>query len=125
MLSHAMFGSNDLPRSVAFYDAVLGALGARQLMTFGTTVVWGLKAPQLAVCAPFNGQPATPGNGTMVALNAPTRALVDQVHATALEMGGADEGAPGLRGAEENGFYAAYFRDPDGNKLCVYKAGPG
>jgi len=124
MLSHAMFGSNDLPRAVAFYDAVLALLGAKQLMTFGTTVVWGVDAMQFAVCAPFNGEPATAGNGTMVALTAPTRAVVDQVHARALELGGSDEGAPGLRGAEANGFYAAYFRDPDGNKLCIYRAGP-
>jgi catechol 2,3-dioxygenase-like lactoylglutathione lyase family enzyme len=124
MLSHAMFGSNDLPRAVAFYDAVLELLGAKQVATFGTTVVWGVHAPQLAVGAPFNGQPATSGNGTMVALTAPTRAVVDQVHAKALELGGSDEGAPGIRGTEANGFYAAYFRDPDGNKVCVYRAGP-
>jgi catechol 2,3-dioxygenase-like lactoylglutathione lyase family enzyme len=124
MLSHAMFGSNDLPRAVAFYDAVLGLLGAKQVATFGTTVVWGVDAPQLAVGAPFDGQPASHGNGTMIAFTAPTRDLVDQVHAKALAMGGSDEGAPGLRGPEANGFYAAYFRDPDGNKLCVYRAGP-
>jgi catechol 2,3-dioxygenase-like lactoylglutathione lyase family enzyme len=124
MLSHVLFGSNDLPRATTFYDAVLGLIGARQLMKFGTTIVWGTTAPALAICTPYDGAPATHGNGTMVALNAPTRELVDQMHAKALDMGGTDEGAPGLRGNEANGFYAAYFRDPDGNKLCVFRAGP-
>jgi catechol 2,3-dioxygenase-like lactoylglutathione lyase family enzyme len=124
MLSHVMFGSNDVPRATAFYDAVLGVIGARQLMNFGTTIVWGTTAPALAICQPYDRKPATHGNGTMVALNAPTRDLVDQLHAKALEMGGTDEGAPGIRGEEARGFYAAYFRDPDGNKLMVYRAGP-
>jgi predicted lactoylglutathione lyase len=60
----------------------------------------------------------------MVALIAPTRAVVDEVHATALALGAADEGAPGIRGGDASDFYGAYFRDLDGNKICVYRSGP-
>ena len=74
----------------------------------------------LAVCIPNDGKAATPGNGTMLALTAPDRATVDKVHAKAMSLGSKDEGAPGERG---NGFYGAYFRDPDGNKLCVFYTG--
>jgi len=77
----------------------------------------------LAIGKPYDGQDATVGNGTMVALAADTREQVDQVYAKAIELGGADEGAPGSRGPEQMGFYGAYFRDPDGNKLCVFKMG--
>ncbi|RZM31344.1 MAG: VOC family protein, partial [Sphingomonas sp.] len=72
---------------------------------------------------PYDGAAATAGNGTMVALAADSREQVDQVYAKAIELGGADEGAAGTRGPEEMGFYGAYFRDPDGNKLCVFKMG--
>ena len=74
----------------------------------------------LGVCKPYDGKPATGGNGTMVALTAKSREIVDAVHAAALAAGGADEGAPGLRG---DTFYGAYFRDLDGNKLCVFHYG--
>ncbi len=124
MLSHVMLGSNDLPRATRFYDAVLGLLGEKQLMNFGTTFIYGVDKPSVAICKPYDGAAASVGNGTMVAFLAATRGLVDEVYAKALEMGGSDEGKPGVRGAEAQGFYAAYFRDPDGNKLCIYRVGP-
>ena len=78
----------------------------------------------LAVGVPHDGNPATFGNGTMIALPAKTRAIIDACYAKALELGGSDEGAPGVRGPNPDGFYAAYVRDPDGNKLCLFRVGP-
>jgi catechol 2,3-dioxygenase-like lactoylglutathione lyase family enzyme len=124
MLSHVMLGSTDMDRSTAFYDAVLAPLGAKHVMQFGSTIVWGTDKPSVAVGYPHDGKKATNGNGTMVALVAPGRDIVDAVHALALQYGGTDEGAPGPRGNQ--GFYAGYFRDPDQNKLCIYHwASPG
>jgi predicted lactoylglutathione lyase len=79
----------------------------------------------LGVGPAYDGQPATAGNGTMIALVLDTRAKVDAMHAAALAAGAADEGAPGVRGEEgPQAFYGAYFRDPDGNKLCAFRVGP-
>jgi predicted lactoylglutathione lyase len=79
----------------------------------------------LVVTPPYNGEPATAGNGTMVALPVKERAQVDSLHARAIELGGSCEGAPGVRGNEgPQAFYGAYFRDPDGNKLCAFRVGP-
>jgi predicted lactoylglutathione lyase len=75
-------------------------------------------APMLSLCRPFDGEPASVGNGTMVALPAPSLEVVDAVHATAIALGATDEGEPGQR---LDWFYGGYFRDPDGNKICVYK----
>jgi predicted lactoylglutathione lyase len=81
--------------------------------------------PALCITRPFDGKPATAGNGSMIALVVDTRAKVDALHAKALELGGACEGKPGLRGNEgPQAFYGAYFRDLDGNKLCVFRIGP-
>jgi len=74
----------------------------------------------LAVCTPYDGEAAVPGNGNMLALSSPSKELVDQVHAIAIANGAADEGAPGAR---SDTFYGAYFRDLDGNKVCVFKMG--
>ena len=83
----------------------------------------GWDAPMVAVCAPFDGAPATVGNGAMVALQMPDRATVERVYAKALALGASDEGAPGLREPVEMHFYGAYFRDHDGNKFCAFKMG--
>lgn len=122
MIGYVSVGTNDLPRACAFYDALLGEMGAKRVMDFGKFIVWGTApdAPMFAICLPHNGEPATVGNGTMVALNAGTTAMADKLHATALSLGGTDEGAPGPRG---DGFYGAYFRDLDGNKFAVYTMG--
>ena len=118
MLAYATIGTNDLPRAAGFYDEVLGVLGAKRFMENEQFIAWG-SSPDgagLGVTRPFDGHAATAGNGAMVALGADSRDVVDRVHAKALALGGSDEGAPGQR---MDGFYAAYFRDLDGNKLCA------
>jgi catechol 2,3-dioxygenase-like lactoylglutathione lyase family enzyme len=129
MIGYATLGTNDLDKARAFYDALLGEIGARRVMQFpenGFTLYGtGGRRPGLAITRPYNGEEARPGNGNMVALAMDSRAKVDNLHAKALELGGSDEGAPGLRSPEgENAFYGAYFRDLDGNKLCAFCIGP-
>lgn len=118
MIGYVTLGTNDLPRAVAFYEALLGGgLGAKRIWESDRGVAWGtsMTAPGLGVMKPYDGQPATHGNGTMVALVVNSREKVDALYAKALSLGGTDEGPPGPRG---EGFYAGYFRDLDGNKLC-------
>ena len=121
MLAYTTLGTHDLARAADFYDAVLAELGAKRFMEEPDYYVsWGNseQGAGLGITYPFNKEAATVGNGTMVALGAVSREQVDRVHARAMELGGTDEGAPGQRWP---GFYAAYFRDLDGNKLnCCY-----
>ncbi len=128
MIGYVMLGTNDLARAKVFYDPILALFGGSVMDAYSSDkrafYSAGAGKPMLAVTMPLDGQPATFGNGTMVALPAPTRAIVDAAHAKALELGGSDEGAPGVRGPNPDGFYGAYFRDPDGNKLCVFRIGP-
>jgi predicted enzyme related to lactoylglutathione lyase len=127
MIGYVMLGTNDCDRANAFYDQLFAVTGGKRLMEFPGCVVWGTShaAPQLAATKPYDGNPASVGNGTMVALTAKTRADVDAMYAKAIELGGKDEGPAGLRGEEgPNAFYAGYFRDLDGNKLCVFRVGP-
>jgi catechol 2,3-dioxygenase-like lactoylglutathione lyase family enzyme len=124
MLAYATIGTNDLPRAAAFYDAVLAGIGGKRFMEEPDYfIAWGTgeQGAGLGVTIPFNKQAATVGNGCMVALQASSRDQVDQVYRKALELGGTDEGAPGQR---SEGFYAAYFRDLDGNKLSCCYMGP-
>ena len=122
MIGYVTLGTNDMQRASAFYDALLGDLGARRTMEFGKFIVWGKspREPSLAVCSPHDGQPASVGNGVMVAIACASTADVDRLYAQALALGGTDEGAPGKRGPN---FYAAYFRDLDGNKLNFFTMG--
>lgn len=121
MIAYAMLGSNDVERAKAFYDMVLAELGAKVVMQFPGTYIYGTgKGPMVSVNKTYDGKTATVGNGSMIALSADSPEVVQQVHAKALSLGGQDEGAPGPRG---DGFYGAYFRDLDGNKLCVCKIG--
>ncbi len=132
MFAYVCLGSNNLERSAVFYDATLAVLGYRRCDTSAESdtswngwLGWGLYAEEgavqdaLWVCTPFNGASATAGNGAMVALWAKTWREVDAFHAAALAHGGTSEGDPGLRLAYNPDFYAAYVRDPDGNKLAV------
>ena len=128
MIGYATVGTNDIDRARAFYDQLLGEIGARRVMEFpenGFTMYGtGSRAPGLAVTKPYDGQEARPGNGTMAALAMDARDKVDRLHAKAMELGGADEGAPGVRGPDgHSAFYGAYFRDLDGNKLAVFRIG--
>jgi catechol 2,3-dioxygenase-like lactoylglutathione lyase family enzyme len=120
MIGYVTIGTNDLERAVAFYDELLGLLGARRFMDEPDRfVAWMVSPdkPAISVTRPYDGQPATVGNGMMVALAVDSKEMVQKVHAKALELGGTDEGAAGPR---MEGFYAGYFRDPDGNKLNVF-----
>ena len=118
MIGWVSLGTNDMGRAGAFYEALLGDSGASRVMESETYIAWATpgKEPMLLVTAPFDGSPATVGNGVMVALRVETRGEVDSLHAKATSLGAPDEGAPGLRGEI---FYEAFFRDPDGNKLAV------
>lgn len=129
MIGYATLGTNDIDRARAFYDALLGEIGGRRVMEFpqnGFTMYGtGERRPGLAITRPYDGGAASAGNGNMVALVMDGREKVDRLHARALELGGSDEGPPGLRGPEgDRAFYGAYFRDLDGNKLCVFAIGP-
>jgi predicted lactoylglutathione lyase len=122
MIGYVTLGTNDLPRAVAFYDALLAELGAKRIMELDRGIVWGssMDKPGFSVLKPFDGKPATVGNGVMVALVVDSKEKVDRIYRKALELGGTDEGPAGARG---DGFYAGYFRDLDGNKLNVFCMG--
>lgn len=119
MIGYTMVGTNNLEAAAKFYDALLGEAGAKRAMENERMVMWGFGkgAPMFGVVKPFDGKPATVGNGTMIALACPDHATVDKLHARAMELGAQDEGAPGLRG---DAFYGGYFRDLDGNKLVFF-----
>jgi len=119
MIAYATLGANDMDRAIAFYDAVFGALGGERDLTTATWTQYGRAGERAKVCivTPFDGRPATHGNGTMLAFEAPDYAAVDAFHAAALAHGGSDEGAPGVR---EGTHYVAYVRDLDGAKLCAF-----
>jgi catechol 2,3-dioxygenase-like lactoylglutathione lyase family enzyme len=116
---HCTVGSNDLEKAKAFYDALLGSAGVGCLFEHpsGGRVYGKDGKPFFVVLGPYDGKPATVGNGTMVGFCFETRAEVDAFHAKALALGGTDEGAPGARAPK---FYMSYFRDLDGNKLCAF-----
>jgi catechol 2,3-dioxygenase-like lactoylglutathione lyase family enzyme len=122
MIGYVTVGTNDLPRAAKFYDAIAAEMGTARMMEFETFIAWGTPGGAAGVAAtkPYDGNPATVGNGVMVGLEAADKAQVDRIYAIALANGGTDEGAPGPRG---EGFYAAYFRDPDGNKLNAFVMG--
>ena len=122
MIGYVTLGTQDIARSAAFYDALLATIGASRSMTSDRFVAWAVSPskPALAVALPYDGNAANVGNGTMVALVMDCREKVDALHRKALELGGSDEGAPGPR---MDGFYAGYFRDPDGNKLNAFFTG--
>lgn len=124
MLTVARYGTRDLERAKGFYDAITSLLGATRVVDRPEVVGYrGAEGGMFLIGKPFAGE-ATAGNGTQVGFAAPSRAVVDAVHAKALELGGKCEGPPGVRGPDPNGFYGAYFRDLDGNKLTVFRHGP-
>lgn len=125
MFSHIMVGANDLKAMVAFYDAVLSRVGLHRTVDVDDVdaagVIWqrkGLRWPQFAIRNPINGQPATAGNGIQISFMCGSRATVKGAWESALRHGGMDEGEPGYRAIYAEDFYAAYARDPEGNKLC-------
>lgn len=126
MIGYVILGTGDLGRAAAFYDALLGAMGAKRLIDNGGMVAWGQswEQPMVAVAVPEDGAPATPGHGALLALVQTARGEVDKLHAKAVALGAVDDSAPAFRGEEgEQGFYAGYCRDPDGNRLCLFFVG--
>jgi catechol 2,3-dioxygenase-like lactoylglutathione lyase family enzyme len=124
MISHVYIGVSDFPRALSFYKQVLPELGLTMKFceadeAWAGWMTPGVERPLLLVGKPYDGAAAAPGNGQMVALLAPDRAAVDRAYATAIAAGARDEGAPGLRPHYHPDYYGAYFRDPDGNKLCI------
>ena len=119
MIGYVTLGTNQLEDAVKFYDALFGSIGAGRQFEGDTFVAYstGPNSPAVSVIEPFNKEAATVGNGTMVAIAMDAPEKVDSFHAKALELGGTDEGAPGPRFGN---FYAAYFRDLDGNKLNAF-----
>ena len=135
MYTYFCLGTDDLERAAAFYDPVLATLGLLRCDTAGETgwdgwVGWGTYEDEgrreiaLWLCRPFNGEAASVGNGTMVALAAERREHVDAFHAAAIANGGTSEGAPGLRAHYGPDFYAAYVRDPEGHKIAAVCRAP-
>ena len=118
MFSHVTIGVNDVDRAVAFYDALFACLGIERFAQGDGYAAYGApESDQVWIMHPFDGKPATVGNGTHIAFLARTRAQVDAFHAAALAQDGSDEGAPGLRLHYHPSYYGAYIRDPEGNKL--------
>ena len=122
MIGYVTIGTNDLARAEKFYDALLAELGGKRVMTNDRMRMYaaGQGQAMIAVCTPFDKNPATVGNGNMVALAAGSKEAVDRVYQKAIALGGSDEGPPGQRNPK---FYGGYFRDPDGNKLVAFVMG--
>ena len=120
MIGYVTLGTNDLERACRFYDELVGAMGGKRFMEVADVfVAWAVdpSQPGVALTRPFNKEPATVGNGVMVALQLDSPEKVDAMYNKALELGATDEGPAGPRG---DSFYAGYFRDPDGNKLNFF-----
>ena len=122
MIGYVTVGTNDLERAAKFYDAIAAELGTPRMMEFDGFIAWGKPdgGAGIAATKPYDGNAASVGNGTMVAFEAKDNDQVHRLYDIALANGGSDEGAPGPRG---DGFYAGYFRDPDGNKLNAFVMG--
>ena len=119
MIGYVTLGTNNYDEAARFYDDLFAVLGAARIIESDRFIAWGtgMTSPAVSIAKPYDGNPATVGNGVMVALAMDSPEKVDALHAKALELGGSDEGAPGPRGEQ---FYAAYFRDLDGNKLNAF-----
>ena len=119
MIGYVTLGTNDLERAAQFYDAVAAELATSRMMEWPGAIAWGTPGggAGIGLTKPFDGQAASVGNGVMVALEASSREQVHRLYDIALAHGGTCEGPPGPRG---DSFYAAYFRDPDGNKLNAF-----
>ena len=123
MIGYVTLGTKDLKKAAAFYDKIAAEMGIGRYLETDKYVAWGTPGggAGLGVTEPFDGQPMSVGNGVMVALGAKDKAQVDRLYKLALSLGATCEGPPGPRG--DSGFYAAYFRDLDGNKLNAFVMG--
>jgi hypothetical protein len=122
MIGYTTLGTNNFEGSAKFYDALFEVNGNSRILDMGTFILWGtsMEESALALTKPFDGKPATVGNGGMIAIRASSKEEVDAFYNKAIELGGIDEGKPGPRG---DGFYAGYFRDLEGNKLNAFFMG--
>ncbi|WP_239025060.1 VOC family protein [Rhodoligotrophos defluvii] len=124
LIMYTTLGVRDVRRAIPFYDAVLGVLGHRRRSTSDEWVAWGPDydhGVSFCICPPFDGNPPSVGNGTMIALRAQSDKEVDAFYEAALRHGGSSEGPPGTREAYDPNFYVCYVRDLDGNKLaCAF-----
>jgi len=120
MIGYQMVGTNNFEKSAAFYDALMGEMGASRMMQDDKFIAWAGSPTETAfcICKPHDGEQATIGNGVMTAFMVESPAMVDKIYAKAIALGATDEGAAGPRG--EDSFYAGYFRDLDGNKCNVF-----
>lgn len=123
MIGYVTLGTNNFDAAANFYDELFATIGAKRVFEAESFIAWGKSAgsPSVSIAKPFNGEPASVGNGVMVAIAMSSTDKVDAFHAKALELGGSDEGAAGPRG---DTFHVGYFRDLDGNKLnafCIVK----
>ncbi|NWG71389.1 MAG: VOC family protein [Parvularculaceae bacterium] len=123
MIGYVTLGTNNFKRAAEFYDQLLAEIGAKRIMEGEGFIAWGasMDKPGLGIIKPFNGLPATWGNGTMIALAVDSKEKVDKLYKKAIDLGAKDEGPAGPRG--DSGFYAGYFRDLDGNKLNFFYMG--
>jgi catechol 2,3-dioxygenase-like lactoylglutathione lyase family enzyme len=123
MIGYITIGATDTEQAKAFYDAVFSCIGWKQFADYGDYIGYGHNGASdgqsIWICKPFNGEPARAGNGIMVGLNADNTEQVHAFHAAAMAAGGSDEGAPGPRPDYGPNWYAAYLRDPTGNKLAI------
>jgi catechol 2,3-dioxygenase-like lactoylglutathione lyase family enzyme len=120
-IGYVCIGVNDFERACAFYDALLGELGGKRLFPTPQGLLYRLgKGAMIMVTRPYNQEPASIGNGAMVAINVDSKEDVARMYSKALELGGVCEGEPGPRGAFGE---FAYFRDLDGNKLAFFHTG--
>jgi catechol 2,3-dioxygenase-like lactoylglutathione lyase family enzyme len=129
MIGYVTIGTDDIEKARGFYDALFESIGAKRLMQIeeqhGFTMYGtDMRKPALVITRPYNDQPMSAGNGNMVALMMRSPDEVDAFHAKALDLGGSDEGAPGFRGDPSQGYYFAYFRDPEGNKFAAFAIAP-
>jgi len=122
MIGYVTLGTNNFDDAAKFYDELLGSIGAGRFMESDEFIAWATApgSPAISITKPYDGKEATVGNGMMVAIVVDSKDKVDALHAKAMELGGADEGAPGQR---MDNFYAGYFRDLDGNKLNAFYFG--
>jgi len=119
MIGYVTLGTNRFEEAIKFYDELFAMMGAGRILEMDRFIAWGtgMTSPAVSIAKPYDGNPATVGNGVMVALATDSPEKVDAIHAKALQLGGTDEGAPGPRSEQ---FYAGYFRDLDGNKLNAF-----
>jgi len=119
MIGYVTLGTNRFEEAAKFYDELFAMMGAVRILEMDRFIAWGtsMTSPAVSIAKPYDGNPATVGNGVMVALATDSPEKVDAIHSKALQLGGTDEGAPGPRSEQ---FYAGYFRDLDGNKLNAF-----